>query len=717
MSTGISFGPYALLRRIARGGMAEVFLANHRVADGVERRVALKRILPHLAEDPEFLQMFEAEARLASQLAHPNIVHVYDFGAIDGYCFISMEHVLGVDCATLIRAGKRTPMPVAYAVRIAADICAGLDYAHRRTDNEGRPLGVVHRDVSPQNILVSFDGVVKLVDFGIAKAAHQLERTRPGIIKGKFSYMSPEQVEGRRLDARSDLFNVGIVLHELLSGVPLFDRDNAGRAMSQIRSGGWPPIASLRRDIPPELSALLATAMAVARERRPSSAGQLQVELEHVLKGCQETVTPAILGRYLRQRFPELLRAGEVTSPPRPSPVGGEGIEVSVGTPLIDLQQLERSFGAAAPGPVAPPPSDSDPMDWHRSSPLDGIVSSSNYLRQLLQRAAAPAAAGADPTVPLMASPADELKPPSPRRLSRWWRRASREQPGVRLGLLALVLLCASLPASDRRAPPPAPPLPPAQAPQGPAAPTPNTGPSRPLAPVVSALPSRRPLVGPPSGRASPPLAARTEPLAAPAEALLPREAAPPARESAPRPQQVARAPSPPPFAQTGAVKVQSEGNEGGPGLTFDPSRSPAELQLITRPVGAQIVLNGVKMASDVLRQGAAVPAGRVELVVTASGYHDIRRTISLEPGELRRLQLRLEPIDQPDDSSGMLEVASLPSAEVFWAGRKLGDTPIAPVRLPPGRHWIVLKAPTKPVRKIEVTIRAGQTTQLNEQL
>jgi serine/threonine-protein kinase len=206
VASGIPFGRYRLQKRLARGGMAEVFLAQLQGAEGFERRVAIKRILPHLSDSDEFRGMFMDEARLAAMLSHPNVVHVYDFGREGDHYFIAMEFVDGVALSRLINEASRHRVGWHFAARIAADVCAGLHYAHHLADGDGRPQALVHRDVSPQNILVTWDGVVKLVDFGIAKAAWSAGRTRPGMVKGKWTYMSPEQCEGRKLDGRSDIF-------------------------------------------------------------------------------------------------------------------------------------------------------------------------------------------------------------------------------------------------------------------------------------------------------------------------------------------------------------------------------------------------------------------------------------------------------------------------------------------------------------------------------
>src|SRR5947209_7397365 len=237
MSDGVPFGNYRLQRRLARGGMAEVFLARLIGVEGFERRVAIKRILPHLSESEEFRGMFLDEARLAAQLTHPNIVHIYDFGKVDDYYFIAMEYVDGVDLGRMIRRAREKPVPFELCARILADVCAGLEFAHNAVDGMGRKLNVVHRDVSPQNVLVTYDGGVKLVDFGIAKAAFAAERTRPGVVKGKYAYMSPEQVEGRSLDGRSDVFSAGICLYELVTGMPLYRRDDIVASMREIRDG------------------------------------------------------------------------------------------------------------------------------------------------------------------------------------------------------------------------------------------------------------------------------------------------------------------------------------------------------------------------------------------------------------------------------------------------------------------------------------------------
>jgi eukaryotic-like serine/threonine-protein kinase len=253
--------------------MAEVFLARHIGVEGFERRVAIKRILPHLSDSEEFRSMFLDEARLAAQLTHPNVVHIYDFGRAGDYDFIAMEFVDGVDIGQLIRRGRKHPVPFELAARIFSDVCGALHYAHRAADASGKPFGLVHRDVSPQNVLVSYDGVVKLVDFGIAKAAFAAGRTRPGVVKGKYAYMSPEQVGGEPLTAASDQFSLGITLYELLAGHRPFDGEGPHDTMERIRRADPPSISKI------PAGAIVLRCLAREPSARFSSAEQLRQAL------------------------------------------------------------------------------------------------------------------------------------------------------------------------------------------------------------------------------------------------------------------------------------------------------------------------------------------------------------------------------------------------------------------------------------------------------
>lgn len=303
MSTGIPFGHYTLIRRIARGGMAEVFLAVQKGPEGFERPVAVKRILPHLADVGQFRDMFMEEARLAAQLSHPNIAHIYDFGCYRGNYYIAMEFIDGIDLSVILTDGERRPLPLEHAARIIAEVCAALHHAHNLRGPDGTQLGIVHRDISPQNVMVSFDGSVKVLDFGIAKAAHHIERTQPGVVRGKFSYMSPEQVVGRKLDGRADLFCVGIVLYELCTCGPLFPRTDAVSAMRRIRGAQIPQARRCGSDLPPGLSQVLARSLARRPEDRYPDAAEMQLDLEHFLHSQGLFSNSVLLGRYMIEHY------------------------------------------------------------------------------------------------------------------------------------------------------------------------------------------------------------------------------------------------------------------------------------------------------------------------------------------------------------------------------------------------------------------------------
>jgi len=319
-AVGIPFGHFHLHRRLARGGMAEVFLARQRGLEGFDRRVAIKRILPHLSERADFVKMFLDEARLAARLSHPNIVHIYEFGKVDADYFIAMEYVDGVHAGQLIKRAAEEPLPPVLVARIGADAASALAHAHRLEDADGTPLQVVHRDISPQNLMISYDGVVKLVDFGIAKAAATAgDQTQPGVVKGKYAYMSPEQTVGKPLDGRSDVFSLALVLWEMLAGRYVVDRRDPVEAMRAIRDGRLPPIEQVVPGIPAPLAAALGHALAVDRDAR-ATAAELGVALESFIKSAPEMATPLQLAEWIRARFPRSLTQSNPALAPLPDP-------------------------------------------------------------------------------------------------------------------------------------------------------------------------------------------------------------------------------------------------------------------------------------------------------------------------------------------------------------------------------------------------------------
>ncbi len=274
----MNFGKYTLLDRISHGGMAEVFRAKTFGAAGFERIVAIKLLLPDVARDQDFVTMLIDEAKIAGQLSHANIAQIFDLGMAEGRYYIVQEYVNGLDLRKILRrlakSGRR--LSVAQAIHIVLKACEGLEYAHNRRDAAGKPLNLVHRDVSPQNILISSEGEVKLIDFGIAKAEGRSTRTLAGLIKGKFAYMSPEQIRGLPVDCRSDVFATGIVLHELLTNKPLFKRKSEFETLKRARSGVIDSPSKLNPDVSPGLDEIALRALARHVEDRYASALELR---------------------------------------------------------------------------------------------------------------------------------------------------------------------------------------------------------------------------------------------------------------------------------------------------------------------------------------------------------------------------------------------------------------------------------------------------------
>lgn len=296
-------GPYELTQRIATGGMAEVYLARRGGPHGFQKVVAVKRILPQLAQDVDFVAMFIDEARVCARLAHPNIVQVFDFGEHDGELYMAMEYVDGTTAARLVRAAaaKGEEVPLDVAIHITLSVLRGLDYAHSARDDEGRPLALVHRDVSPGNVLIDRSGAVKLTDFGIARAAEIERRTDAGQLKGKLGYMSPEQVIGRELDARSDLFTAAIVLAELVMLRPLFSGPSEIDVLMRIRDADLGVIDRAGARVPDDMKSILLRAMARDRALRYPTAAAFAEALEELLRRRRLQVGPGKLASWLEK--------------------------------------------------------------------------------------------------------------------------------------------------------------------------------------------------------------------------------------------------------------------------------------------------------------------------------------------------------------------------------------------------------------------------------
>ncbi len=290
-----------LLRRLAVGGMAEVYVAKATGLGGFEKLVALKLIHPRYSEDPHFVQLLVEEAKISVVLTHVNVGQIFDLGHINDSYFIVMEYIDGPDCYRLMRetSAQGVQLPIDLCVHIASEVCQGLDYAHRRTDFSGAPLAIVHRDVSPQNILLSRAGEVKIVDFGIAKAALRSGQTEAGVIKGKYQYMSPEQAWADQVDRRSDIFSLGVVLYEMLTGELLYQEEGVPELLDRARKADIPPPETKRRDIPPALSGLVMKALAALPEQRYDTAIEMSECLSDFLFRYSPSTGSAQLAEFL----------------------------------------------------------------------------------------------------------------------------------------------------------------------------------------------------------------------------------------------------------------------------------------------------------------------------------------------------------------------------------------------------------------------------------
>jgi serine/threonine protein kinase len=356
------YGPYRLLARVAVGGMAEVFKAKRSGVEGFEKVVAVKRILPHLSDNKEFVDMFVDEAKMVAGLTHPNIVQIFDLGRIEKSYYIAMEYVQGRDLRSILRRARErgTRVPLDLCALIASRVCSALEYAHRKKDDRGQPMMTVHRDISPQNILISFEGDVKLTDFGIAKAASKATVTEVGALRGKLLYMSPEQAWGKAMDRRSDLFSLGIVFYEMLTDHKPFLGSSEVSILETVRECKVPAPRTLNPAIPESLERVVMKALERDPDRRYQDAAEMYRDLEAVLHETQPPPTSAALARLMEQLYEPREREGTVVDeahepatasdsgaeapppaePPPPPPAESTGPSAS-----MSIQKLLKRFG------------------------------------------------------------------------------------------------------------------------------------------------------------------------------------------------------------------------------------------------------------------------------------------------------------------------------------------------------------------------------------
>jgi serine/threonine-protein kinase len=432
LEAGTHIGKYVVRRKLAEGGMAEIYLCTARGPEGFEKEVVIKRVRAFLASDPEFVGMFIAEARLASRLNHANVVQIFDFDKHEDTYYLAMEYVRGCSLWELRRKCKELmePVPPVLVAHLGAEVARGLHYAHRLKVN-GQPLDLVHRDVTPHNVLLSFDGAVKLTDFGIAKAGNKL--TQPGVLKGKFAYMSPEQARGEPVDARTDVFALGVVLWEMLTGGRLFDGDSEVAVLRAVQQSAIPPPARLNPDVPADLDAAVVRAL----ERDPAGRFQTAGELERALAQCvlkhARSVDDTDLSAFMRRLFPTHLTQALPT--------------------VQERTHVEKEFvpqGEAAPVPAPRPTAVMrGPRGAVAPSPDEDVDASTFVLPRRDEEPAAapvPLPAVATPMMPLPAvapSPAQRPLPPLAAPVAAVRPSRPEGTPSVRRRPLALGLTAA----------------------------------------------------------------------------------------------------------------------------------------------------------------------------------------------------------------------------------------------------------------------------------
>jgi serine/threonine-protein kinase len=360
------FGRYVLFDRIGRGGMAEIYLARGTTQMGAARLAVVKLVLDRFSSDPGFSEMLVSEAKLAARLSHANIVQTFDLGREEGRLFIAMEYVEGFDLTKLVKnlAARKIGLPAEYGFYTVMETLRALDYAHRRADDAGRPLGLVHRDVSPSNVLISLEGEVKLCDFGIARALDDLTELPDGALEGKAAYMSPEHARGEKVDARADVFSASVILWEILAGRRMYKKPPQGEVIDLARAGDVPPLPERGFPDHARLQEILAKGLAKQREDRYATAGLMLRDLETYVAGARLMASPMRFGSFLTEQF-----EGELVSVRRTREQAA--LSVTVADPVEVIPDLELPSSAPPPAPQLPPstPRTPDPLATEAPAP------------------------------------------------------------------------------------------------------------------------------------------------------------------------------------------------------------------------------------------------------------------------------------------------------------------------------------------------------------
>lgn len=440
MSSPQQFGDYHLLEKIATGGMAEVYRARAYGLAGFEKILVIKKVLDELAKDDEFIDLFIDEAKIAVQLLHVNIVQVFELGEVNGAYYMALEYVHGLDLARLItRARNHGPFPIPLALFVVGEVLKALQFAHARADDDGRPLEIVHCDISPQNILVSYAGEVKITDFGISRAAFQAQSLHD-VIRGKYAYMSPEQVDGRDLDGRSDLFSLGIVLYELLTGRRLFKAKSRDETIARVRRAEVPSPRTYRPEISEDLEGIVLKSLRPRPRDRYADAAQMLEDIGALMVREGHRATNNDLAAFVREVIEAEPRAERKDATVEPGAVVVLSVEAfppprTLATPTTSLAALTQEWSGLigeAGGQIWERADGSMLVCWldgDLKTSLESAVATTMSLRKAAQRAGYRIAAGVAPGVARIhtdtSRPGEGWELAGPFYLARWMMNLS----------------------------------------------------------------------------------------------------------------------------------------------------------------------------------------------------------------------------------------------------------------------------------------------------